>query len=125
VPIDYYLKNENKSVTLEILDAAGAVVGAFSADGAPPPAGRGGIPNTTALWRPAPEPFATGAGMHRVVWTPVASGGGRGGRGGGGGGGRGGGAARLTGTFTAKLTVNGQSQTQSFTVKPDPRDLSK
>jgi hypothetical protein len=27
----------------------------------------------------------------------------------------------LTGTFTAKLTVNGKSYTQSFAVKPDPR----
>ena len=27
----------------------------------------------------------------------------------------------LTGTFTAKLTVNGQSYTQTFTVRPDPR----
>jgi hypothetical protein len=28
---------------------------------------------------------------------------------------------RLTGTFTAKLTANGKSYTQTFTVKPDPR----
>jgi hypothetical protein len=27
----------------------------------------------------------------------------------------------LTGTFTARLTANGQTQTQSFTVKADPR----
>ena len=27
----------------------------------------------------------------------------------------------LTGTFTAKLTVNGQSYSQTFNVKPDPR----
>ena len=40
--------------------------------------GRGGIPNTSALWRTPPEPFSTSAGMHRVVWEPVAAGGGRG-----------------------------------------------
>ncbi|HEX9366378.1 MAG TPA: hypothetical protein VF921_07115, partial [Vicinamibacterales bacterium] len=78
----------------------------------------GGIPNTSALWRPAPVPFATTAGMHRVNWSP----GGGGGRGGGGRGGRGGGAgAAPAGPFTAKLTVNGQSYTQTFSVKPDPR----
>jgi len=27
----------------------------------------------------------------------------------------------LTGPFTARLTVNGKSYTQAFTVKPDPR----
>jgi len=27
----------------------------------------------------------------------------------------------LPGTFTAKLTVNGKSYQQTFTVKPDPR----
>jgi hypothetical protein len=50
--------------------------------------------------------------MHRVVWTPIAPGGGRGR-----GGGRGGGGAVLTGTFTAKLTVNGQSYSQTFAVR--------
>jgi hypothetical protein len=55
--------------------------------------------------------------MHRVAWSP----GGGGGRGGGGRGGRGGGGGPATGTFTAKLTVNGRSYTQPFTIKPDPR----
>jgi hypothetical protein len=54
--------------------------------------------------------------MHRVAWSP----GGGGGRGGGGRGGRGGGPP-ATGTFTAKLTVNGQSYTQTFSIKADPR----
>ena len=127
--IDYYLKAAATGpVTLEILDSSGATVATFATQNTTQPqtllggrgggaAGRGGIPNTSALWRPTPEPFSAGAGMHRVVWTPVAATGGRGG----GGGGRGGGGVRLIGTFTAKLTANGQSYTQTFTVKPDPR----
>lgn len=120
--IDYYLRTAASGpVTLEILDAAGATLRSFSSQPATPSAaavpGAGRIPNTTALWRPTPEAFSAAAGMHRVVWNPVAPGGG----GGLGGGGGRGGVARLTGTFTAKLTVNGRSYTQSFSVKPDPR----
>lgn len=130
VPIDYYLgANATGPVTIEILDGAGATLRTFSNESASVEAagargGRGGgraagIPNTTILWRPTPEPFATSSGMHRVYWPPVAAGG-RGGRGGG----RGGSAA-LAGTFTAKLTVNGKSYSQSFIVKPTPsRKLS-
>jgi hypothetical protein len=128
--IDYYLRaNATGVATLEILDAGGASLRVFSSDPASQPAapvgrgGTGGIPNTSPLWRPTPEPFSASAGLHRVVWLPVAAGAGRGGRGGGGGG-RGGAAPLLTGTFTAKLTVNGQSYTQPFTVKPDPRSRS-
>ena len=131
--IDYYLKTAATGpVTMEILDGSGACLGVFASDTAAPPpcagaaaaggrafgGGRaGGIPNTSALWRPTPEPFATGAGMHRVTWAP----GGGGGRGGGGRGGRGGATPAPTGPFTAKLTVNGQVYTQTFVVKPDPR----
>ncbi|HEY2824154.1 MAG TPA: hypothetical protein VGI83_01285, partial [Gemmatimonadales bacterium] len=125
--IDYYLKaNATGAVTLEIIDSAGTTLETFSSEAPPPQAnvGRGGraggIPNTTILWRPTPEPFSAAAGMHRVVWAARAAGrGGRGGRGGGGGG-RGGGTP-LNGTFTVKLTVNGQSYTQPLVVKPDPR----
>ena len=122
--IDYYLKaNATGPVTIEVLDDSGAVVATFSNTAPAQPAagfgggrggGRGGgIPNTSALWRSTPEPFATTAGMHRVVWTPVAGGGrGRGfGRGGG---------VILTGTFTARLTVGGKSSTQNFSVKAGP-----
>ena len=119
--IDYYLKAAPAGpVTLEILDSTGASVHTFStaAPAEAPPARRGnGIPNVSPLWRQPAEPFSGAAGMHRVVWLPVAPVP----RGQGGGfGGFGRRATPLTGTFTAKLTVNGQSYTQTFTVKADP-----
>jgi hypothetical protein len=107
-------------VSVEILDSAGTVVATFSnaptnanpgGRGGRGGAGGGGIPNVSPLWRQAPEPFSTSAGMHRVEWIPVAGGGrGRGG------GGRGGGAPQ-TGTFTARLTAGGKTYTQTFTVR--------
>jgi hypothetical protein len=130
--IDYYLKSAAAgTVSLEILGADGACVAMFSNDTAAsarcqPPggqrgAGRGrgsateGIPNVSPRWRPAPEPFATGAGMHRVTWNPS----------GGGGRGFGGRGAVPTGptsgTFTARLSVNGRTYTQTFTIRADPR----
>jgi hypothetical protein len=126
--IYYYLKAAAAGpVTLEILDSAGKTIETMSSEpvagqgvGGPGAGGAGGgIPNTSPLWRPAPVPFATSAGLHRAVWRAVA----RPPRGGGGGGGIfGGPVTPLTGTFTAKLTVNGKSYTQTFVVKPDPRN---
>jgi len=122
--IDYYLKAAASGpVTLEILDAGGTSLQTWSTERPAPQAGRGGpggpgggIPNTSALWRPEPEPFSGAAGLHRVAWNPNPPRRGFGGRGG---------PERtpvpLPGTFTAKLTVNGESYTQTFTVKPDPR----
>lgn len=120
--IDYYLRNNASGpVTLEILDAAGKSVHSFSSDAAsasPAPArtrrSGGGIPNVSALWQTTPEPFGTAAGMHRVVWNPVTPGPQ-------GDDGSDGTSTELTGTFTARLTVNGQSYTQTFNVRPDPR----
>jgi photosystem II stability/assembly factor-like uncharacterized protein len=126
VVIDYYLKGAATGpITLEIVDATGAVVRTFSSESANQPVpggrgGRGGIANVSPLWQPTADPFATSAGMHRVVWTPIAApaGGGRGR-----GGGRGGGTV-LTGTFTARLNVNGQSYTQTFSVRPERSPLT-
>jgi photosystem II stability/assembly factor-like uncharacterized protein len=110
----------------------------------------GRIPNTSPLWRTAPVAFSGAAGMHRVHWTPRGGRGGFGGGGFGGGGagasaagrgaagaagaaavgrgGRGGGrgsAAPTAGTYTARLTVNGKSQEQTFDIKADPRSIDE
>ena len=129
--IDYWLKADAAGpVTLEILDASGTTLRTYTSAAASAPAAgagpgggaAGGLPRVSALWRPAPERFSAAAGMHRVVWLPVAPAppGQRGG----------GGFAffrqrtLLTGTFTARLTVNGRTFAQTFTVKPDPRSQS-
>ncbi len=121
VGLDYLIgANVSGPVTLEVLDASGAVVRTFSTAGAPPAentgrrAGAGGIPNVSPLWQQASQPFSGAPGMHRVVWIPVAGGGGRGG----GGGGFGRQFTPLTGSFTARLTVNGKQYTQQFSVRP-------
>jgi photosystem II stability/assembly factor-like uncharacterized protein len=72
---------------------------------------------------------AAAAAVHDACSPPagaepaVAAGGGRGrgGRGGGGGGGRGGGNVMPAGTYTVRLTVDGQTLTQPAVVKADPR----
>jgi hypothetical protein len=95
-------------------------VALFSSDASAAPAGRrrraaaGGIPNVSPLWQSTPEPLSTARGIHRVAWEPIASvtPGGDGFRRA---------TTRLTGQFTAKLTVNGKSYTQPFIVKADPR----
>jgi photosystem II stability/assembly factor-like uncharacterized protein len=130
--IDYWLKAAPAGpVTLEILDAGGAVLRTFSSEAPAAPArgggrggpgGGGGIPRVSPLWVPAEERFSAAPGMHRVVWLPVAPA--RGGPGGSGGGFR-----RplplLVGTFTAKLTVSGRSYIQTFAVRPDPRSRAQ
>ena len=120
--IDYYLKTAPAGlVTLEILDAGGQTLETFTtAPAEPGPGAEGeerGIPNTTALWRTPPAPFSAAPGMHRVWWDPA---GGRRRRGPGGRGERPA-PPRLPAVFTAKLTVNGQSYTRTFSIRPDPR----
>ncbi len=120
--IYYYLGlGGARDAKLDVVDASGNVVHSWPEppnDVAGFGRGRpGGIPNVSPLWNAPPEPFATGAGSHRVVWTPVPP---RARRGGGGGGGVF--AAPplpLTGTFTARLTAGGKTYTQTFTVKAD------
>jgi len=129
--IDFYLKTGAGASTLEILDATGKILqkwpaepGSAAAVGARAGRAATGLPRVSPLWQPAPEVFSTAAGMHRVVWRPLAP------TepappGAGGGGPRRGGGARLTGTFTARLTVNGRALTQSFALHPDPRSEAR
>jgi photosystem II stability/assembly factor-like uncharacterized protein len=115
--IDFYLKNAASGATLEIVDGTGKVLRKWPSE---PPAARNttGLPRVSPLWQPVPEVFTTTAGMHRVAWRavePPPPGGA------GGSGFRRGGGARLAGTYTARLTVNGQVLSKTFTVRPDPR----
>jgi photosystem II stability/assembly factor-like uncharacterized protein len=123
--IDYYLKADSPDVKIEVLDATGTVRETYPAEatgrGGRGRGGRGGgIPNVSPLWQVPPEPFQTGAGMHRVVFSPVA-------RRFGFGGGRGRGAAaaplQTTGMFTARMTVGGKTYEQTFEMKADPRPI--
>jgi photosystem II stability/assembly factor-like uncharacterized protein len=118
--IYYYLKEKATGpVKLEVMDSDGEVVATFSREttdqGQAP--GGSGIPRTSPLWRVPPEPFDVSAGMHRVTWSPVIPGRR----------GFGGQPAReeriLTGEFTARLSVGGETHEQTFTIKPDPREL--
>jgi hypothetical protein len=120
--IYYYLKDRASGpVTVEIMDASGKTVATLSSDASAATSGRrrraagGGIPNVSPLWQTTPDALSTAAGIHRAVWEPIASvtPGGDGFRRA---------TTRLTGTFSAKLTANGKSYTQTFTVKPDPRE---
>lgn len=122
--IDYYLKGRvTGPVTIEIVDANGGVVRTFSSEtttARPPVRGivsQSGLPRVSPLWQTTPEPLPTTAGMHRVVWSPLRE--------------RPRGAppaddggpldTRYLGNFTARLTVNGKTYTQTFAVRPDPR----
>jgi hypothetical protein len=117
--IDYYLKSAASGpVVIDILDASGKVVRSYSS-ATPVPATT--APQTvSALWVRPPATVPTSAGMHRWIWDlrePPA----QGGRGGGGGGGFGRQQPMLTGSFTVRLTANGQTLNQPLVVKPDPR----
>jgi photosystem II stability/assembly factor-like uncharacterized protein len=119
--IDYYLRSAASGpVTLEIVNADGRVVRRYSSAD-PAVAVDPSALAVTSVWQRPTEALATSAGMHRWVWDfrPQPPEGGRGGRGGGGG--RGGQPPVASGTYSVRLTVNGQSFTQPLTVKPDPR----
>ncbi len=118
--LDYFLKSAASGpVTIEILDAGGTSLATLSSEApaARQPGPPGGLPRVAEMWIPKPQLLSTAAGIHRAVWLPVMRPAGRGGVGffyaaaG----------RRLTGTFTAKLTVDGKTYTQTFDVLPDPR----
>lgn len=123
--MDYYLKTAASGpVVLEILDQSGATVRRFSSEDRAPQVNPETL-NIPSFWVHAPEPLPATAGMHRWVWdlrpTPPQE---RNPRGGSGGGGDEFGGRRppvLAGTYTVRLTVEGQSYTQNLRVKMDPR----
>jgi photosystem II stability/assembly factor-like uncharacterized protein len=125
--IDFYLKSASATpVTLEILDASGKVMQTFSSDPAAQAAqggraGRGGagagrIPNVSPLWQGPPDLLTAAAGLHRVVWNPQPAR-----RGAPGDGVFDAPPETVSGTFTARLTANGKTLSEQFTVKADPR----
>jgi hypothetical protein len=147
--IDYYLPSAASEVKLEILDTAGKVLRTYAStdpvrnpDPATNPAAYNKVcqQDPTAAdcglplyWPAPPQILKTSAGMHRFSWDmhydPLPGGGG-GGRGGGGG--ANGAVPHRTypavnspwvapGTYTVRLTANGQTQTQSITIRMDPR----
>jgi photosystem II stability/assembly factor-like uncharacterized protein len=134
VNIDYYLKTAARTpVVIEIIDSNGVILQTFSSDpgaqkqangggaaGAGAPARTSGIPRVSPLWQVKPVIPAATAGMHRVTWNalrprprgaPPPDEGGPLDR-------------HYIGNFAARLTVNGKSYTQPFTVKPDPRETT-
>jgi photosystem II stability/assembly factor-like uncharacterized protein len=124
--VNYWLEQESRSpVTLEILDAGGAVVRRYSSADAPetPIEGR----NTPDYWLRPPQTLSAKAGFHRFVWdvrherpavagfsypiaaihantlrVPLGS-------------------WALPGTYTVRLTVDGKVLTEPLVVKMDPR----
>jgi photosystem II stability/assembly factor-like uncharacterized protein len=124
--IDYFLgKAADGPVTLEIHDAAGALVRRYaSSDPVPPPDPMLAIPS---YWVRPPHPLSAEAGMHRFLWDMhyIPLPGGRGGYGMG--------AVlhdtplsttsiwAMPGRYTVKLTVDGKTYTQPLTLKMDPR----
>ena len=148
--VDYYLPAAaSGELKLEFLDAQGKVVRTYSSndpvrspDPATDPVAYNKLCQATPTapdcslplyWPAPPQVLKTTAGMHRFTWDmhydPLPGGGGAGGRGGGGGGGA---VPHRTyagvaspwvapGTYSVRLTVGGQSQTQPIVVKMDPR----
>ncbi len=126
--IEFWLKEKPQGdVTLEIVDAAGKSVNKYSSKAEERPAAADGIAEQESAF----NPFGAGgvprapaqAGMNRFIWDlhfPDAttfsnmilwSGATRG-------------PLVAPGTYTAKLTADGKTQTQTFTIVKDPRQAS-
>jgi len=115
--LDYYLKSAaGGPVTLDILDAGGKVIRHYSSTTKYPAVDPKSL-NVPAVWISTPAPLPATAGMHRFSWdlraiaadghgaTDVDAFGGH---------------TVLPGTYTVKLTVDGQSYTQPLTVVQHP-----
>ena len=117
--IDYFLKSNASTVTLEILDAQQKLVRRFSSEDRHPEK-HPPLP-IAERWFPKPEVLGTNPGMHRFVWDlSCGSSGGpsvdeeseyRSPRG----------PKVVPGLYTVRLTVDGRPQIQPLTVVMDPR----
>ncbi len=120
--IDYYIPPSlTGPVTLDILDAKGAVIRSFSSEAAAPADPEGG--RSLATTRSGAARLPRNPGMNRFVWdltiagpwTPVATGG-FGGRGGSG-------PTIVPGKYQVRLTAGG-TQVKPLTVRIDPRSAA-
>jgi len=125
--INYYLRGDSKTpVTLEIFDSRNQLVRRYSSDDAPAAVNPNDYAVPTYWFRP-PQVLSAKAGMQRFVWdlkyapppafsrgfpisaiyhdTPLYPLG----------------PSVLPGTYTVKLTANGESRSEPLTVKIDPR----
>jgi photosystem II stability/assembly factor-like uncharacterized protein len=115
--IDYHFAaDQSADVSLEILDAQGAVIRTFTTAGGGSP-GAGGQEMRGPFAAPAPARLSRSAGMHRFIWDLSYPG-----PGGGQGGGRGGsGPLAAPGRYQARLAAGGWTATKSFNLLMDPR----
>ncbi len=109
--IDYWLASAGTPVTIDILDAKGAVIRRFSTDS---------TRDTTSVRVGTPR-LSSRAGLNRVIWDmsypgPWSAGAGGGRRGGSG-------PMAAPGRYTVRLTSNDQSSTQPLQLVADPRVL--
>ena len=123
---DYWIKDPGHPVVLEVLDSAGKLVRKFSSDDKPEPVDEKEL-NVPTYWIRPERTLSAEPGMHRFVWDmhypppdsldhdypisaiyrdtpryPL-------------------GPPILPGTYTVKLTMDGDTQVQLLTVKMDPR----
>ncbi len=132
-----------KPIKLELLDDTGAVRACAASDTPAPPPDTEKL-NVQAIWEQPIQPPSAAPGMHRFALSVGGAGGGFGGGFGGGRGaapapkdactgsmpapaargrgGRGGGPVLRAGSYSVRLTVDGQTYTQPVAVKPDPRE---
>ncbi|HEY2026968.1 MAG TPA: hypothetical protein VGG78_08160, partial [Gemmatimonadaceae bacterium] len=105
--IDYWLGSAGTPVTLDILDVDGKVVRSFSSDSV----------RDTSLVRAGTPRLTTRSGLNRVIWDmtypgPWGASGAQRGRNG---------PMAPPGTYTVRLTANGESFSEPLTLRADPR----
>lgn len=119
---DYFLNADSGDITLEVFDSANQLVRRYRSS-EKPPAKRKPLP-IAERWFPAPQLLEASRGMHRFVWDLRWSASGENGdedldesaapKG----------PRVIPGTYTVKLTVNGETTTRKLTVTMDPRSTA-